>query len=122
VSRFEDLTVWRAAKALAVSSYRATDRFPKAEEYGLKSQIRRAAVSVPTNIAEGSGRYSKKDFVRFLRIARGSLSELESLLMVAIELEMLDSASGGALSAQARQVGRMLSGLIRSISGRGSSG
>ena len=116
MSRFEDLTVWRAAKALAVSSYRATDRFPTGEEYGLKSQIRRAAVSVPTNIAEGSGRYSKKDFVRFLRIARGSLSELESLLMVAIELEMLDRASGGELSAQARQVGRMLSGLIRSIS------
>jgi four helix bundle protein len=80
--------VWRKAKALAVDVYRATDRFPKHEIFGLTSQMRRAAVSVASNIAEGQGRGTKPDFAKFLCIARGSLLELETQLEIAVELGM----------------------------------
>jgi four helix bundle protein len=80
--------VWQKAKALAVEIYRATERFPKNEIFGLTSQMRRAAVSVASNIAEGQGRGSKPDFVKFLCVARGSLLELETQLEIALELGM----------------------------------
>lgn len=85
---YKDLLVWQKAKALAVEIYRATERFPKNEIFGLTSQMRRAAVSVASNIAEGQGRGSKPDFVKFLCVARGSLLELETQLEIALELGM----------------------------------
>jgi four helix bundle protein len=85
---YKDLLVWKKAKALAVAVYRATDRFPKGELFGLTSQMRRAAISVASNIAEGQGRGSKKDFAKFLCMARGSLLELQTQLEIAEELGM----------------------------------
>jgi four helix bundle protein len=85
---YKDLLVWQKAKALAVEIYRATERFPKNEIFGLTSQMRRAAISVASNIAEGQGRGSKPDFVKFLCVARGSLLELETQLEIALELGM----------------------------------
>ena len=115
MSDYRDLRAWKAAKALAIRCYQATNQFPKAEEYGLKSQIRRAAVSVPANIAEGSGRYSDRDFVRFIRIARGSVSELETLIAIASDLGYLNAREARALQTNAGNVGKMLSGLARSL-------
>ncbi len=85
---YRDLLVWQKAKALAVEVYRATEAFPKSELFGLTSQMRKAAVSVASNIAEGQGRGSKPDFSKFLCIARGSLLELETQLEIALELGM----------------------------------
>jgi four helix bundle protein len=85
---YRDLLVWQKAKALAVETYRATETFPKSEVFGLTNQMRRAAVSVASNIAEGQGRGSKPDFAKFLCISRGSLLELETQLEIAVELGM----------------------------------
>jgi four helix bundle protein len=89
---YRDLLVWQKAKALAVGIYRATELFPKSELFGLTSQMRRAAVSVASNIAEGQGRGSKPDFAHFLCMARGSLLELETQLEIAVELGMGNAA------------------------------
>jgi len=85
---YKDLLVWQKAKSLAVAVYRTTEQFPKHELFGLTSQMRRAAVSVASNIAEGQGRGSKPDFAHFLCMARGSLLELETQLEIAAELKM----------------------------------
>ncbi|MFY9559954.1 MAG: four helix bundle protein [Terriglobales bacterium] len=87
---YRDLIAWQKAKALALEVYRCTRSFPKDEMYGLISQMRRAAVSVPSNIAEGKGRHSHKELVQFLYRARGSLLELETQLSIAHELEYID--------------------------------
>jgi len=102
---------------LAREVYRETAKFPKHELYGLTQQIRRAAVSVPSNVAEGKGRHSDKEFAHFLCNARGSLLELETQLILAEELEYLSAAEGKRLSALAECVGRGLSGLINSLRG-----
>jgi four helix bundle protein len=81
---YKDLIVWREAKSLASTVYRATEGFPKREWYGITSQIRRAAVSVPSNIAEGQGRLTKGEFVQFLGHARGSLQEMRTQLEIAV--------------------------------------
>lgn len=94
----------------------ATSNFPKHELYGLSQQIRRAAVSVPSNIAEGKGRYSDRDFVRFLLAARGSLLELETQLLIAQELGYATKTDTDCLLGMAESVGRALSGLINSLS------
>src|SRR5271157_3525036 len=87
---YRELIAWQKAKSLALDVYRCTRRFPKDEIYGLSSQMRRAAVSVPSNIAEGKGRYSPKEFVQFLYRARGSLLELETQLSIACDLGHID--------------------------------
>ena len=86
---FRELKVWDKAHRVALSVYRATKDFPAQEQYGLTSQIRRAAVSIPTNIAEGCGRNGDAEFARFLDIALGSASELEYLVLLSGELELL---------------------------------
>lgn len=101
---------------LTTNIYRLTSKFPKHELYGLSQQIRRAAVSVPSNIAEGKGRYSDRDFVRFLLVARGSLLELETQLIIAQELGYLSEGDADGLLRTAETVGRALSGLINSLS------
>jgi four helix bundle protein len=115
-SSFRDLRVWREAMRLTAEIYKTTNDFPKHELYGLSQQIRRAAVSVPSNIAEGKGHRSDKEFVRFLLHARGSLLELQTQLLIAEELQYLRKGEGLRLLAMAEGVGRALSGLINSMS------
>jgi len=100
---------------LAEAVYAATREYPKDEMYGLTSQTRRSAVSVPSNIAEGQGRGSSREFVRFLAVARGSLCELETQLLLGARLQYVDGAVIDALLKQSGTVGRLLNGLIRSI-------
>ena len=120
-STFKDLRVWQAAMKMATDAYRATAEFPKHEIYGLSQQIRRAAVSVPSNIAEGKGRRTDRDFRQFLYTARGSLLELETQLIIAGELGYLSEMQAGTLLDRATDVGRALSGLINALSGKDSS-
>jgi four helix bundle protein len=109
---YEDLKVWRRAMDLVVQVYRSTELFPRQEIYGLTSQMRRAAVSVPSNIAEGKGRFSRKELLQFLFRARGSLLELQTQIMIARELGFLKSDEGEKLRSTASEVGRLLNGLI----------
>ncbi len=101
---------------LVVTVYRATENFPKAETYGLTSQIRKAVTSIPANIAEGQGRRLPKEFVYFLANARGSLWELDTHLESATRLEFLNTETHLQLQSQMDEVGRMLNGLMRSVS------
>jgi four helix bundle protein len=109
---YRDLIAWQKAKSLALDVYRCTRRFPKDEIYGLSSQMRRAAVSVPSNIAEGKGRYSQKEFVQFLYHARGSLLELETQLSIARDLDYIDRPLFESLESETEELGRILNGLI----------
>ncbi len=115
IKSHRDLIVWQKSMNLVVSVYRATDTFPKAETYGLTSQIRRAATSIPANIAEGQGRRLSKEFIYFLANARGSLWELDTHLEAATRLGFLSADQQGKLQNQMDEVGRMLNGLMRSI-------
>jgi four helix bundle protein len=101
---------------LVVETYRLTRVFPKDEQFALTNQIRRAVVSIPSNIAEGHGRLHKADFVRCLSIARGSLMELKTQLEIAEQLDYLDRDASANAWATANEVGRLLNGLIRSLS------
>ena len=114
-SSFRDLRVWQEAIDLTLEIYRATAIFPKHEIYGLSQQVRRAAVSVASNIAEGKGHRSNKEFVRFLFYARGSLLEARTQLLIASELRYLDGAKYQELETKAEGVGRALHGLITSL-------
>ncbi len=89
---YKELIVWQKAKALAVAIYQATEKFPKSERYGLTGQLRRAAVSVASNIAEGQGRNTTGEFLQFLDHARGSLLELQTQLDISLELKFLSEA------------------------------
>jgi four helix bundle protein len=109
---YRDLIAWQKAKSVALDVYRCTRRFPRDEVYGLSSQTRRAAVSVPSNIAEGKGRYSRKEFVQFLYHARGSLLELQTQLSIARDLDYIDFAAFKSLESQTEELGRILNGLI----------
>ena len=109
------LDVWREGIALVKAMYDATNGFPTEERYGLTSQIRRAAVSIPANIAEGAARGTQKEFLRFLIIARGSISELETLLTIAKEVGFLSEGKAGDLDNSCDQVSSRLSGLIDSV-------
>jgi four helix bundle protein len=101
--------------ALTAQVYRTTAEFPKSETYGLAQQMRRAAVSVPSNIAEGKGHRSNKEFVHFLFHARGSLWELQTQILVAEELQYVSKQDGSALLLSAENISRALNGLINSI-------
>jgi four helix bundle protein len=111
---YRDLVAWKKAIDLAEQVYRQTAEFPLEERYGLTSQMRRAATSVPSNIAEGQGRRSSdQEFVRFLQIALGSLCELETQLELSIRLHLLPQQAT-ALRPATEEVGRLINGLIRS--------
>ncbi len=114
-SSFRDLEVWQRACDLAVAVYRLTEGYPRREMYGLTSQMRSCAASVPANIAEGRGRHSDGDFVRFLRIAAGSLAELETFLELSRRLEFARAEDLAPIEAAAEEVGRMLHGLMAAI-------
>jgi four helix bundle protein len=111
-STFQDLRVWQDAMDLAEDVYRATFEFPKHELYGLVSQMRRSAVSVPSNIAEGKGRHSDPDFIRFLMHARGSLLELQTQVLIARRLQYLSEPEADGMVQRCENIGRSLNALI----------
>jgi len=115
------LDVWRVAMDLVMEIYRITESFPKEEKYSLSNQVRRAAVSVPSNIAEGAARQTKKEFVNYLHMAQGSLSELDTQLEVARRLAFLDGKIWEDLDKMLERVDKMLTGLIRHQSAHKSS-
>lgn len=110
-----DLKVWQIALDLTESLYRLSSDWPKHEQYGLVSQIRRAAVSIAANIAEGAGRRTTGEFIQFVGIARGSLAEVETLLLVARRLGYIEDAICKALLQDIYELGRMTTGLIQSL-------
>lgn len=112
---FRDLLVWQRSMKLARYVYETAQHFPKEEMFGLSSQIRRAAVSVPSNIAEGHGRTSPKSFAVFLGQARGSLNELETQLELAENLRYIDKRDLQRLLSESAEVGRMLNGLLKTL-------
>jgi four helix bundle protein len=116
-STFRDLRVWQEAMELTVQVYKSTAVFPKVETYGLAQQMQRAAVSVPSNIAEGKGHHSNKEFVHFLLHARGSLWELQTQILLSEQLTYISKEQGTRLLATAENVSRALNGLITSLSG-----
>ncbi len=112
---FRDLHVWHKAHRLVLAAYAATTDFPKQEMFGLVSQIRRASVSIPANIAEGCGRRGNGEFHRFLSIAMGSASELEYELLVARDLGFMQPNVHSKLHASVTEVKRMLAPLLRKV-------
>ena len=112
---YRDLLVWQKAMELTIEIYRFSSDFPKSEVYGLTSQLRRAGVSVPSNIAEGYGRGSRKEYVQFLCISQGSLKELETQVILAQRLNYESKAAAEGLLGLSEEVGRMLGALIRSL-------
>jgi len=111
MQRFTDLRVWQRSHELVLEIYRASGQFPRDERYGLTAQLRRAATSVPTNIAEGAKRKHQSEFVRFLNIAEASLAEADYLLLLAHDLRYLDTDRAAALRAEAEEIARMLNAL-----------
>lgn len=112
---YRELKVWQKAIDLVVECYRYSASFPKSETYGLASQIRRAAASIPANIAEGYGRGSRKEYIQFLLIAQGSLKELETHLIIAEKLNYGTRSQTELLLSHSSEIGRMLTSLIRKL-------
>ncbi len=115
IESYKDLKVWQGAMDLAVAVYAGTEPFPPSEIYGLTSQMRRSATSVAANIAEGYGRGSTGSYVHFLKTARGSLKELETLIILSHRVKRLGEAEFNALLTGAANVGRLLNALIRAL-------
>ena len=115
VRSYKDLVAWQKSMDLVTAVYRASQGFPKEEIFGLVSQIRRSAVSVPSNIAEGHARTSKKEFQYFLSNARGSLAELETQLTIAHQLAYIDETAINQLLDRLGEVGRILNGLLTAL-------
>jgi four helix bundle protein len=116
VKDFRSLLVWDKSHQLTLQVYRATGTFPRAELYGMTSQIRRACASIPANIAEGCGRSGDRELARFCQIALGSASELEYHLLLAHDLGYLPDATYQTLAEQTQEVKRMLTGFIKRLS------
>jgi four helix bundle protein len=115
---YRELIAWQKAMRLVTEIYVATQPFPSSELYGLTSQLRRAAVSVPSNIAEGQARFSQKEFHHFLCQARDSLAEIETQLMISKDLKYLTHSKTENLLAAADELGRVLNGLLAAIKSR----
>lgn len=115
---FRSLKVWEKSHTWVLDVYRVTESFPKAEVYGLTSQLRRSAMSVPINIAEGCGRGSDKDLCRFLQISMGSASEAEYQLLLAHDLKYLPTSEYHRLHESVNEIKRMLTGLMQKIRSR----
>lgn len=113
---YKDLVAWQKSMDLVTGTYRATAGFPKDELFGLTSQLRHAAVSIPSNIAEGQGRLAEKEFRYFLGQARGSLMEVETQLQIAENLGYLQKEQTASLFQKCAEVGRILNGLLASVS------
>jgi four helix bundle protein len=115
---FRDLIVWQKSMELVVGIYQTTADFPRNEEFGLKSQMRRAAVSIPSNIAEGQSKNHEKEFVQFLHVAMGSLSELETQIELSAQLNLLDPTNFQVTLDKCREIGKMLHGLCNTLKAR----
>lgn len=115
MSAYRKLRVWQKAMGLTRLVYQATHSFPSGEKFGMVSQMRRAAVFVPSNIAEGKGRWTDREYARFLAIARGSVYELLTLLELSEQLSFLDSSDAHSLQSAGIEIGKMLTGLIVSL-------
>jgi len=115
IDSYRDLRVWREAIDIAELCYRLTGVFPREEAYGLSSQIRRAGASIPANIAEGHGRENTRSFIQFLRIAQGSLKELETHLILAERVGLLPSNELAPTLEKCQVLGKMLRSYIRSL-------
>lgn len=115
LKNYQELIVWQKAMDLVEEVYKASRTFPREEIYGLTSQIRRAAVSVPSNIAEGQGRRTTADFLRHLSIAHGSLREVETQILIAERLKYVTRGTCQEVMNLAGEVGRLLNGLINSL-------
>jgi len=120
IKDYRELIVWQKAMGLVELLYRRTRLFPKEELYGLTSQMRRAAVSIPSNITEGQGRRTTRDFVHFLSIARGSLKELETQILISHRLCYINEEQQLELVSATEEVGRLISGLNKSLNQRNS--
>ena len=112
---YQELEVWKKSIDLAEMVYRTSAEFPVEERFGMTSQVRRAATSIPANIAEGAERHGPREFLQYLSIASGSLAETETFLILALRLNLAKSGQIDALLAQSEEVGRMLNGLKRSL-------
>jgi len=118
VRDYRELVTWQKAMDLVVAVYKETRGFPRDELYGLTSQVRKAAVAIPSNIAEGQGRKFTKEFVYHLSVALGSLCEVETQLLIALRLNYVNQETCQTLAEMAAEVGRLLNGLIHSLSAR----
>lgn len=110
---YRDLKVWSKAHSLALKIYKITKAFPKEEQFNLTSQVRRAVLSVPTNIAEGTGKFSNKDFAKFLQIALGSINEVDYLIIFSNDLGFIDKDEFDSLSKEVGEIKGMLISLIK---------
>ncbi|MFA6275767.1 MAG: four helix bundle protein [Pedobacter sp.] len=115
-NKYTELEVWKKARAFASHIYLLTSKFPKEEIYGLTSQIRRCAISVPSNIAEGSGRQHAKETIQFLTIARGSLYELETQLYISKDISIISNEQLDSCITEIETLGKLINGYIRYIS------
>ncbi|MHB1102086.1 MAG: four helix bundle protein [Devosia sp.] len=115
ITDYRDLDVWNESMSLAADIYEATKTFPREEMFGMTSQMRRASVSVAANIAEGYGRQQTRPFIQFLRVSQGSLKELETLVLLAVRVELMTAALGDKALVRCRRIGKMLVGLVRKL-------
>ena len=115
IQTYRDLIVWQKSMDLVIEIYRLVKLFPQEEMYGLTSQIRRAAVSVPANLAEGHGRIHRKEYLHHISIARGSLMEVETHLQIALRLEYIQREQIRQVWTLLQEIGKLLNGLIRSL-------
>ena len=116
VKSYQDLIGWQKSIELVSRIYKLTKTFPKEEIYGITTQMQRAAVSVPANIAEGQARNGAKEFCQFLGIAKGSLAELETYIILAVRLDYIETHTGEGLLADCQEIGKILNGLLRALS------
>jgi four helix bundle protein len=115
VKTYRDLIVWQKSIQCVTDVYKVTQKFPQDELYGLTSQIRRCSVSIPSNIAEGYGRKSTQDYLRFLRISLGALYELQTQMVISLNLKFLEREDFDGLFESSREIERMLSSLISKV-------
>ncbi len=115
IKSFTDLDAWKKAHLLAVGIYKITSSFPKSEIFGLTTQMRRSAISVPSNIAEGFARSGKKEKRQFVLIAKGSLNELQSQLLISRDVGLMNKEELDKIAENCIEVGKLLSGLLRSV-------
>jgi four helix bundle protein len=115
IKTYRDLKIWQKSIEMVTVIYKLTSHFPNRELFGITSQIRRSSISIPSNIAEGYGRYSRKEYIRFLGISLGSLYEMQTQLQISLNLGYLSSENFHSLSEGSKEIERMLSGLIRKL-------
>ncbi len=115
IKSFEDLVVWKKAHNIVLITYKLLEKFPKEEKYRIIDQLVRAVVSIPTNISEGFGRYTNKDYIHFLIIARGSVSEVKYLVLLSKDLRYISITEYDELKKELDDVGKMINGLISSL-------